>query len=572
MPDRWSSELLDIRKRMSLAGLPNHMGSEESLNTARRWLQHCMVHHGVCRSDQDETFRPTRLLYLGDNSICLHTHLEMPQRVQCLTLSHCWGKFHIVRLLERNEYDFRCAILPSELSHTFSDAVRITRHLGFSYLWIDSLCIIQDSPQDWEHEAKLMGKVYRNAVCNIAASDAPDGRHGCLYPRNPRTLQPETIPNRRPGVAAAEEEYIINQTDIYQTPNPNSVSLDSDPTHILYTRAWVLQEALLARRTLDCWRGQLFWRCGELRASEVFPGGVPTNIFHDGHPASLFKAISAERDQVILNANILTRILRTPASRDQISVAPGKGSIERYTDSPFAFWAALVKQYTSMGLTKDTDRGVAVAGITDVFRPYFGEHWFGMWKVFMPPELLWAVGGRVKRPTTVRAPSWSWMSVEGPVSYWGCVFRYRKDRLLTRLLGVEDAGEIGMRLRLLTPLLRATLDGTTRDGEPGERSFIRSIEGHTRRLSYRGIPTLPDYYGEVFWDYRDEAPPEDVFCVCIQVKTMDDRLGVKGLEVKGLEVREVEDGIFERLGHFTDYRGLMLPFVEETSDRHILLA
>ncbi|RSL53006.1 hypothetical protein CEP54_010627 [Fusarium duplospermum] len=244
-----------------------------------------------------------------------------------------------------------------------------------------------------------MSKIYKNAACNIAAPDAYNGQQGCLYPRDPRTIQPEPM-----AYGTQDEEYLVNQTDIYDD-------------HVLYSRAWVLQEAILARWTLDCGRGQLFWRCSEMRASEAFPGGVPTNIYHDDHPAAKFKAISADNDQAMITANILERRLGSVKTRLQIPIAPGRGSLERYTDAPFAFWSAIVGEYTKMKLTKDTDRIVALAGITDVFRPFFGGHWFGMWRIFMPLELLWQSRGTDKRPSTLRAPTWSWFSVESPVYY-----------------------------------------------------------------------------------------------------------------------------------------------------------
>jgi hypothetical protein len=63
---------------------------------------------------------------------------------------------------------------------TFEDAIVATRRLGARYIWIDSLCIIQDDPADWERESSSMADVYRNATCNIAASAAHDSNGG-LY-------------------------------------------------------------------------------------------------------------------------------------------------------------------------------------------------------------------------------------------------------------------------------------------------------------------------------------------------------------------------------------------------------
>jgi hypothetical protein len=378
-----------------------------------------------------------------------------------------------------------------------------------------------------------MGKIYTHASCNIAASDAPDSSHGALYARNPRTIQPDEI----------DGQYIFNRTDIFASH------------HILYTRAWVLQEALLARRTLNCGRGQLFWRCSQMRASEVWPGGVPTNVYPDDHPASKFKVISADGDQVILNANVLLQHLKRRASRDQIPRAPGKGSVERYTDAPFAFWAAIVGHYTEMNLTQDTDRPMAIAGITDVFRPFFGEHCFGMWRVFLPLELLWSVWSITKRPSTIRAPSWSWLSVEGQVQYTHCTFRYGRDLLVTKFVDIE-----GEKLILNTPLLRATSSGMDK-----RRAIISSVEGQTRWMRWHGIPTLPDSYGEIHFDHTPENSEQDVFLMCIQIHKEHSKCAL------GLVLREVEHGAFERLGYFSDAQLRTVPFLKRTVRRDVVL-
>jgi hypothetical protein len=68
--------------------------------------------------------------------------------------------------------------------------IRFTRRIGTRYLWIDSLCIIQDSQTDWTHEAASMSTVYANGVCNLAATGFIDGTMGLFAPRQPSLLQP----------------------------------------------------------------------------------------------------------------------------------------------------------------------------------------------------------------------------------------------------------------------------------------------------------------------------------------------------------------------------------------------
>jgi hypothetical protein len=67
----------------------------------------------------------------------------------------------------------------NDLSRTFQDAVRITRELGERYLWIDSLCIIQDDEDDWAREAALMAEVYRNSYCTLTGLSSKDSTEGC---------------------------------------------------------------------------------------------------------------------------------------------------------------------------------------------------------------------------------------------------------------------------------------------------------------------------------------------------------------------------------------------------------
>ena len=78
------------------------------------------------------------------------------------------------------------------MSQNLQDAVVVTRLLGLRYLWIDSLCIIQDSKSDWEEEGSKMDQVYKNAYVTLAATSATTSHDGFLQrtpaPENPITL------------------------------------------------------------------------------------------------------------------------------------------------------------------------------------------------------------------------------------------------------------------------------------------------------------------------------------------------------------------------------------------------
>ncbi|PMD17228.1 HET-domain-containing protein, partial [Hyaloscypha hepaticicola] len=97
-----------------------------------------------------------------------------------MTLSHCWGTKKFLTLTTNNLENSRQRISLEDLTRVFQDAIHVTRFMGIDYIWIDSLCIIQDSPEDWAKESLLMEDVYSNSYCNIAATHASSGEDGCF--------------------------------------------------------------------------------------------------------------------------------------------------------------------------------------------------------------------------------------------------------------------------------------------------------------------------------------------------------------------------------------------------------
>ncbi|KAK3938227.1 heterokaryon incompatibility, partial [Diplogelasinospora grovesii] len=100
-----------------------------------------------------------------------------------VALSHCWCKHRLLTTRKENISEHCKEIQFASLPETFQDAVTVTRTLGVQYLWIDSLCIIQDDPDDWRRGSVQMGSIYRDAAITIAASGAKDGTEGCFMPR-----------------------------------------------------------------------------------------------------------------------------------------------------------------------------------------------------------------------------------------------------------------------------------------------------------------------------------------------------------------------------------------------------
>ena len=228
----------------------------------RAWLRWCDESHD-CNEHYVafNTELPTRLLYVGDpNDLDYNPDVL---RLDCATqvdggkyiaLSHCWGELPIKDKKQfcttQNNIDQRLeGFSISDLPKTFQDAVKVTRELRVPYLRIDSLCIIQygDNKEDWKRESRRMEKVFSSAYCTIAATSAVHSKAGFLK----RNVNTEYI---RVQDALSRRFYICTSIDDFNN--------DVEEAQ-LNTRAWVMQERVLSRRTIHFSNNQTYWECGE---------------------------------------------------------------------------------------------------------------------------------------------------------------------------------------------------------------------------------------------------------------------------------------------------------------------
>ncbi|KAK0630447.1 hypothetical protein B0T17DRAFT_528450 [Bombardia bombarda] len=125
--------------------------SGSSLAQAKAWLSACQEFHQCLPNVPPKL--PSRVIDVRTSPVKLHvSRPEETGRYACL--SHCWGDVRppcrtTTETLERNLNAIPWEILPA----TFSDAIDYTRRLGLDYIWIDSICIIQDSDHDWSEQS-----------------------------------------------------------------------------------------------------------------------------------------------------------------------------------------------------------------------------------------------------------------------------------------------------------------------------------------------------------------------------------------------------------------------------------
>lgn len=367
-------------------------GSPGILRLARHWLARCEGNHtACCTSTTHPSALPTRLIDVEmrtTSDVRLYVVDQNDAGIRYLTLSHCWGGSAVLTLKAGNMSQLIAGFHMKDLPKTFEDAVEITRRLGFRYLWIDAICIIQDSAADWEREASRMASVYENSTCTIGALSGANSHAGCFKSR-----QPLEHFSCRVGQEGSNAVFITSKHVFWELINENGTGPGQPGP--LNTRAWVVQERMMSPRTLYFGSRRIHWEC---RTNGSPDHDIETDFDANDHASLLKSAFD---------------ILRAPLHP---LVRPG----HRYTF--YAGWKTFMTQYSAGRLTRPEDRLVALTGIVDVVRRCMGLSMVsGLWVELLPFEILWTRdfyrddSHLIPPPQYKRAPSWSWASQDGPI-------------------------------------------------------------------------------------------------------------------------------------------------------------
>ena len=288
---------------------------------------------------------------------------------------------HPLSTLTTDQYElFKDNIPFVRLSKTYQDALATTLALGVHHIWIDALCIIQDSPEDWNKESQKMGQYYGNAHLTICVASADDV-HAGFRTRSPGLYEPlhlrQLFPSGEVGnllISRGIQKYRswISKGVHY------SLGLWQANVEVsqLASRAWVFQERLLSPRKIYFGKENLFWECRRSRHAE-------------GGEYSLGGQTSSLTDMA---ASIVT----------------------------VQDWYDLVEMYTARRLTRQSDRLRAIAGLAVPFKEVLQEDYVaGLWTHDLHYGLNWRLEGGTLHDQDAKAlfPSWSWASSSGPVCF-----------------------------------------------------------------------------------------------------------------------------------------------------------
>ncbi|KAI1844737.1 hypothetical protein JX266_009193 [Neoarthrinium moseri] len=448
--------------------------TDELFELAKGWLEHCRKHHDQCRRESTSAFMPTRVLKvscangeLSSVQLCPTAELNFP-RAPYLALSHCWGTQNIIQLVSGTLAPFQRDVPITKLSQNFRDAALITAHLGYQYLWIDSLCIIQDSPEDKAREIPKMAEIYGNAILTIAALGAKDSSGGCFVTRNPLALVPALL---RDGDADVRDQVWAWN---HALPGPDADGLIRPPLH---RRGWVVQERALARRTLHFGSAMVYWECLEASASEA-------------QPEMQERAFSTDTSD--------------PVFAHQVGIKTALQALRRSAESGGAWeqweglWWKLVKEYTASHLTRVNDKWNAISALAmEAEQCTKMRLYHGLWECNLFDEILWQCLEPGKR--NAFAPSWSWLSYEGQIQ----AKRFNYDGGFRRLATVNKPGSF-----------RVAADGLGRSRELLIRGYVFQVYSEQIQSSDNGVQRYAlhlceDNSGaELVWRWSPDVNPK----------------------------------------------------------------
>ncbi|KAF2818391.1 HET-domain-containing protein [Ophiobolus disseminans] len=321
--------------------------SPQSLGRAKVCLGECLQNHKCSIRKPEDTVLPRRVLDLqASNPSRISLYKTNDQKSIYACLSHRLGTSQPLRTVTTNKSRQCSGICEDELPRTFLDAIAVARYLDIRYVWIDSLCIVQDDSIDWKHEASLLAQTYSGAIITMAAT-ASDGATSGLFRLNS-------------GVVDRELSAVTGDSD-HEGSFITGEELEKGRLHgfagrpELLTRGWPLQKRLLSPRILhfnkeivfECNR-QLLCECPKVNQFELPPFLAPKNTCDESK----------------------LQVLNIPELYKQ--------------------WRFILKQYSTMRLTFDSDVLPAISGLARNFHKYRGGNYApGLWESQLLQELTW---------------------------------------------------------------------------------------------------------------------------------------------------------------------------------------
>ncbi|KAK8102131.1 heterokaryon incompatibility protein-domain-containing protein [Apiospora sp. TS-2023a] len=426
--------------KLQLQPRDSDSGSLYSMTTVASFLTECDEKHEKCF--KTPAVLPSRVLDTGLSKDVVKLVEPRGQSGIYACLSHCvgspWGGEMSLATTQHTIRKNEAGIPLDDLPKTFLDAIQIVNQLGIRYIWIDSLCILQDDADDWARESARMHDVYSNAYLTIAANHARNPSEGCFNTRSPRPSCDVDLP----GYASSVHTELLFVDDEMDWEHGQFLS---EP---LSRRGWALQERVLSQRILHYNTRQIYYECNHGLVGE------------DG----------CRQQRLFCSLDVLFGSEAYGADKNH-ETEPER-SDKSNKNEMFCLWDSLVWMWGRRTLTKSTDRLPATSGLSKLFQKHLRcQYVAGFWSDSLIQNISWRALGDAKSPVQGVGPSWSWVSYPGIAGNHSDTPRRSIARVLEWQVDLKNKhnpyGEVNSAwLRIhgpLIPLLLAKVDFTEND-------------------------------------------------------------------------------------------------------------
>jgi hypothetical protein len=382
----------------------DNAASAEHFAVIKLWMDDCLTHPLCCKTlsgAEDINARyvslPTRCIEImeGGNLFLRETTRAKPD--EYTILSHRWNDNTKLSSTTTKNYELRKAGGEWEfLPKTFRDAIYVTAQLGLRYIWIDSICIIQDEDEDidWKAESAKMATYYQQAKLTVAAVDASD-EDGFLAPRNQPAFQRLVrLPYRDLDGQQMGHFFVckphVDSSDVHRTMHKDG----------LLKRGWVFQEWILSRRIVYYTASQIIFECQSRQ---------PKNEFHE----TLLGEGEEQKGAAEMDREFWSLLKMRHRLEESHGIDTWYKMIEAYTRQQLKFPE---KDYLKAieGIAKECCAMLRKANEKRrASRQMSLKYVSGLWEQDLHHGLLWQVKNVVDPKVRVfKAPTWSWSSIQ----------------------------------------------------------------------------------------------------------------------------------------------------------------
>jgi len=380
-----------------------HCVNSDRANKLRKWMDHCDTKHRSCAHKAlDPLFPDDMKIYLIDiPNLCL---IQATTAETYVALSYVWGGVPQFRTIKSNLSDllnqYSLRKIQNSIANVIRDAAAVVAEMQIQYLWVDSLCIIQDDATFKHSQISAMAVIYNRATATIIAASGKDA-------------------NANLSMTGSNKE--IWDLSREGTRGPELAILNKINKSCYNRRGWTYQERLLSRRRIYFYEGKVYFECGAGfygEQSVLDLKEIPwsnTSHFKTVHPRIYDINIPSSKDQ----PNYRARLHR--------DIWPMHMNFDSW-DIGFKFWREVVEEFSTKDLTFERDAFDACLGVFTAFETY--SEWpilYGLPIPLFHIALLWIPirGSSPSRRTGKQDheqseidvfPSWSWIGWTGRVS------------------------------------------------------------------------------------------------------------------------------------------------------------